>query len=123
MTALATSSPSEDHVQAAIVAWLRAVLPHAVVSSVPLGGLRSKREAAKLKWTGALAGIPDLFLALPGGRLMWIECKAAKGKLNPEQRAMHAALADLGHTVIVARSVEDVRTALKIIGEPTREAA
>lgn len=123
MPTLAHSSLSEDHVQASIVEWLRLVLPRALVSSVPLGGLRTKREAAKLKWTGALAGIPDLFVALPGGRVLWIECKAAKGALGPEQRGVHGALADLGHNVIVARGVPDVRAALKSMAIRTREAA
>lgn len=123
MPTLAQTSPSEDHVQANIVEWARLVLPHALVSSVPLGGLRTKREAAKLVWTGALAGIPDLFIALPGGRVLWVEVKAAKGVLSPHQKAMHAALADLGHTVVVARGVEDVRTALAAMNVRTREAA
>ena len=123
MPTLAASSPSEDHVQASIVEWLRMVLPRAVVSSVPLGGLRTKKEAAKLRWTGALKGIPDLFVALPAGRTLWVECKAAKGSLEPEQKAVHAALSDLGHTVIVARDVEDVRSALQSLGVRTREAA
>lgn len=123
MPTLAPSSLSEDHVQASIVEWARLVLPHAIVCSVPLGGLRTKREAAKLVWTGALAGIPDLFIALPGGRVLWVEVKAAKGVLSPQQKAMHAALSDLGHTVVVARGVEDVRTALAALNIRTREAA
>lgn len=123
MPTLAASTPSEDHVQAALVEWLRLMVPHAIVSSVPLGGLRTKREAAKLKWAGALAGIPDLFVALPGGRMLWIEVKAAKGVLSPEQKAIHAALASIGHHVVVARGIPDVRDALAAMNIRTREAA
>ena len=115
--------PSEDQVQAGIVLWLRTVVPSAVVSSVPLGGLRGKREAAKLKWTGALKGIPDLVAALPGGVVLWIECKAAKGALSPDQKTIHASLSAIGHHVIVARSIEDVRAALQSLSVATREVA
>ncbi len=114
---------SEDHIQSTCVAWLRTVLPKAVVAAIPNGGLRTKREAAKHRWTGTLAGIPDVVAALPGGAVLWIECKAAKGVLSSEQKACHAALAAAGHTVAVVRSVEDVRAALRSIGINTREAA
>ena len=39
-----------------------------MVFSVPNGGLRSKAEAARMKWTGTVAGIPDLAIVVPSGR-------------------------------------------------------
>ena len=123
MPHLSATDQREDTIQAAIVDYLRAVVPSAVVSSIPLGGLRSKREAAKLKWTGALAGIPDLVAALPGAVTLWIEVKRPKAGLTDRQPAIHEALAALGHHVIVAREIADVRTALADLGVATREAA
>jgi hypothetical protein len=51
---------AEANVQAAIVAWIRTVAPELIVFHPPNGGLRGKSEAARLKWIGTLAGIPDL---------------------------------------------------------------
>lgn len=38
-------------------------------------------------WGGPLskAGIPDIYITLPGGRACWIELKGPKGKPTPEQ--------------------------------------
>lgn len=123
MPTLSDANLREDPIQAAIVAYLRTVVPRAVVSSIPLGGLRTKQEASKLVWTGALKGIPDLVAALPEAITLWVECKTPVGRLSADQEAIHADLRSLGHHVIVARSIEDVRAALQSLGVATREAA
>ena len=51
---------AEARIQAAIVAWVRTVAPEVVIFHPPNGGLRNKSEAARLKWIGTLAGVPDL---------------------------------------------------------------
>ena len=49
-----------------------------MIWAVPNGGLRSKSEAARLKWTGVLAGVFDLTLALPKGRCAFWETKTTE---------------------------------------------
>jgi hypothetical protein len=55
-------------------------------------------------------GTPDFVVALPGARVVWVECKAAKGKLTTEQAAWLAGLRRLGHRAEVVRSLEEFLT-------------
>ena len=111
----------EDKIQAAIVEWARVAAPQAVVFAVPNGGLRSKREAAKLKWTGVLAGVPDLCIICLSGGAYFIEVKTPKGVLSPAQKDTIALLEAAGSDVAIARSIDDAREAFARWGIPTRE--
>ena len=55
----------------------------------------------------ASVGVPDFVVALPAGRVVWVECKSATGKLRHEQAAWLAALRSLGHTAEVVRSLPE----------------
>jgi hypothetical protein len=44
---------------------------------------------------------------------VWIEVKADKGKQSPLQKSFQDQVEDEGHRYIVARSIEDVKEALK----------
>ena len=114
---------AEARRQAAIVAYVRAVAPDVVIWAVPNGGLRSKAEAARLKWTGVLAGVPDLTLALPDARSAYWETKTPRGRLSDDQRDVIARLDGLGHSWAVVRDIEDARRELARLGVSTREAA
>ena len=59
-------------------------------------------------------GTPDFVIALPGGRTLWVEAKARKGKLTSEQQAWMAALRVLGHRALVVRSFEEFITAVQM---------
>ena len=82
---------AEARIQAAIVEWIRTVAPGLLIFAVPNGGLRSKAEAAE-KWTGVVAGIPDLVVVAPRGQVLFLEVKTASGSLSPEQRAIFGHL-------------------------------
>jgi hypothetical protein len=114
---------AEARIQAAVVAWIRTVSPDALVFHIPNGGLRSKVEAARMKWTGVLAGVPDLAIVTPGGRVRFIEVKAQGGSLSPAQRDIHGSLTALGTPPAIVRSIEDARRAFAAWGIATREAA
>jgi hypothetical protein len=113
---------AEARIQAAIVAWVRAVAPELLIFAVPNGGLRSKAEAARMKWTGVLAGVPDLVIVAPGGRAYFIEVKPAAGRLSPDQLAILDALLALGTPPAICRSIDDTRRAFAAWGLETREA-
>lgn len=79
-------------------------------------GRRGKQESVKAKATGLTAGHPDLTIFLPGGKVAMIENKAANGRLSPEQRERHAALAAIGHTVeMVKASTADEAAARAVV--------
>jgi hypothetical protein len=113
---------AEARRQAAIVAYVRLVAPHVLIWHVPNGGFRTKAEAARLKWTGVLAGVLDLTLALPDGRSAYWETKVPKtGRLSDDQKIVIAALERLGHSWSVVRSIDDARGELERLGVETRE--
>jgi hypothetical protein len=57
--------------------------------------------------TTTALGCPDFVIAADNGRVFWIECKTAKGKLTPEQMGWRMLLERLGHKFAVCRSFED----------------
>jgi hypothetical protein len=130
-----TRSSSEDSIQRGIVRYLRTVLPSGwIVFAVPNGGSRNLIEAAKMKGTGTLAGMPDLcvlgcepvFDDLPNSikapATYFIEVKSAKGRPSLPQLNMHDKLLDLGFDVGIARSIDDCRDLCRKWGLPLKEA-
>jgi hypothetical protein len=75
--------------------------------SIPVGGLRSKSEAVRLKAAGAVKGFPDLgFLYI--GRAYFIEMKArTKGRVSDDQLGCHAAIRRSGCPVEIARGADE----------------
>ena len=112
---------AEAQIQASIVAWIWLVAPELLVFHVPNGGFRTKAEAARMKWIGVLAGIPDLVLLGRDGKSWLIEVKAADGSLSPEQRVIRDAAVALRVPYRIARSIDDVRQAFESWEIPTRE--
>jgi hypothetical protein len=112
---------AEGRIQAAIVEWIRTVAPHALVFAVPNGGLRSKTEAARLKWQGVLAGVPDLIVLAPVGKVFALEVKTEVGRLSESQRDIFDCLVALGVNRAIVRSIDDVRRAFAAWGIETRE--
>jgi hypothetical protein len=108
--------------QAAIVEYVRWCAPQIVIYAVPNGGLRSKAEAARLKWTGVLAGVLDLTLVLPDGRTAHWETKTPHGRLSESQQNFITTLEALGHPWAVVRDIDDARRELARLGVITREA-
>jgi hypothetical protein len=113
---------AEARIQAAIVEWIRLVAPDLVVFHPPNGGLRNKAEAARLKWIGTLAGVPDLVVLGRDGQCWLMEVKAPGGALSSEQRGLRDRWTALRIPFAVAKSIDDVRQAFKIWGIATREA-
>jgi hypothetical protein len=122
-----TRSSSEDAIQRGIVRYLRTVLPSGwIVFAVPNGGSRNLIEAAKMKGTGTLAGMPDLCvlgIEDDAPRTLFIEVKSASGRPSIAQLDMHDRLFDLGFEVAICRSIDDARDACRRWGLPIRDAS
>ena len=50
------------------------------------------------------AGNPDWIICMPKGRTIWIECKAANGRLSEAQKTTITQLLGLGHEIYEVRS-------------------
>ena len=69
----------EQDLQRTVAAWLdiQQRLGRLLYYAIPMGGARSKTEAAIFKGLGVKAGVPDIALVFPGGRAAFIELKLA----------------------------------------------
>lgn len=68
---------------------------------------RLKGWAIKLLPT--ITGLPDRLAIFPGGRIIFVELKAPKKRLYDRQEIIHRKLRSLGCTVVVLKTVEEVR--------------
>lgn len=114
---------AEARIQASIVEWIRTVAPDCIVAAIPNGGLRSKSEAARMKRTGTLAGMPDLAILAPVGRAFFIECKSKIGRLEIVQETVIYRLSSLGFETAICRSIDDAKAAFHVWKIKTRESA
>lgn len=101
--------PTEHEEQVRVVQWCDA---HIVgrVYAVPNGGTRSHAYTSHLHAEGMRTGTPDLVIALPNGRVIWIEMKRAKrsaSHVSAAQRAEHSILCSLGHAVYVCYGADE----------------
>lgn len=105
---VASVAPTEHAIQSAILAQLRAA--GLFVWRQNTGKARDPRTGAVV--TFGLPGQGDLTGLLPGGRRLEIECKTARGRLSPDQRAFGERITAEGGLYVVAR---DVRTTVDIV--------
>lgn len=72
-----------------------------------------KHLVAEVKKAGGIAykfvspgrrAVPDRLVLLPGGRAVFVECKAPSEKPRPDQLREHERLRTLGFTVVVLGS-------------------
>ena len=113
-------TPERD-TQRAVVKWLRlcGCLVSATINeqrSASDDPAERARYGAARKASGATTGWPDLTVALPAGRVVFIELKSGVGRLSEAQRAVHAWLRENGHLVLVATTVEAVQMGLAAAG-------
>ena len=73
---------------------------------VPNGGVRSKREAAKLKAMGVLPGVHDLVFLTAGGGTLLIELKAKKGSASDAQKVFFGVVERLGHAQFLIKAID-----------------
>jgi hypothetical protein len=64
-------------------------------------------------------GVADILGFLPDGRFLAVECKSSTGKLRPEQAVFLERVNRAGGVGIVARSLDDLISALNDAKSPT----
>lgn len=73
----------------------------------PAGEHRSKITGARLKRMGLRRGVPDYLFITAGGHIAFLELKAGKGRLSPEQMAWRDAVIALGCRYAIARTGQE----------------
>ncbi len=112
----------EASVQRTVIEYCRIVLRakvernNAGFAIIPASG-NHKRRAIKY----GSKGRADLEALLPGGRTLFIECKAPGKKQTPEQKDWQADVERLGHWYVVADDLEAVERFLVGKGYSTRK--
>lgn len=108
-----TRAQPEQQVHRAIVQGLKAALPHGWLVRTDRGNPRNAIAGRIQKGMGAVKGWPDIEIIGRDKRdnpATWhIEVKAPKGRVQPEQEAVHESLRLLGRPVGIARSWDDVK--------------
>lgn len=98
---LKDGSIPEKYIQAQILDWLKAsgVLHWRQNSGVVFAGNRMVRLGEE--------GLPDIIVVIPpGGRILGLEVKSAKGSLRPGQKEFRDRLLERGGLYSVVRSLE-----------------
>jgi hypothetical protein len=106
----------EARIQREIVHFVRAVAPQCLIVAIPNGSQRTASGRPANAVAGLTAGVPDLAVIAPQGRIYWLEVKAEKGRVSDAQLAFHIELQGRNHDVAVVRSIEDVSNAFQIWG-------
>jgi len=98
---------SEHSLQVALCQWLAA--SRILHFSIPMGGLRNKTVASKLKKEGAKKGLPDLMIpiARKGYHGLFCELKIKGGRVSPEQKKWHEDLKAQGYAVEVCVGLDE----------------
>lgn len=114
----------EADLQRAVVHALRFALPrnaiiHHSANEVTEPGPRGARRQAILTGMGVHPGFADL-MVISGGRVLFLELKAPKGRLRPSQEAFRDAVQAQGFAWALLRSLDDALGALADHGFTTR---
>ena len=114
----------EADLQRAVVQALRFALPrsaiiHHCANEVTEPGPRGAKRQAILVGMGVHRGCADL-MVISAGRVLFLELKAPKGRLRPEQEAFRDAVRTQGFGWALVRSLDDALDALAVHGFATR---
>lgn len=120
------ATPEHD-LQRSVAQYLDAVLTKDVLwSSIDHAGKGAVRMKL-LKARGVKNGWPDITLYWDPGYfdhgvgILHIELKSLKGRISAEQAQFCERSRNLDHGYVIARSIDEIRTALKEYFVPTRE--
>jgi len=112
---------SESASQQAVIRWWAVVhkafgVAECLLFAVPNQGLRTARNASRMKAEGMRAGVSDLFLLCPrsGCHGLAIEMKSKKGKVSESQKAFCKELSSEQYLVKVCHSASEAIEVIKL---------
>lgn len=110
----------EQSLHKSVCEHLKLVLPKSVfwTSLDHAGGGPVVGRFRKIR--GVKKGLPDIML-INDGHVYFIELKSETGRLTPEQRDCHFALAEAGAGVATCRTIDAVAEAFVLWHIPTRD--
>jgi hypothetical protein len=105
-------SQLESQAQSDFIRYARFVLKDRqhLIFAIPNGGSRNIIEASNLKKQGVVAGVPDLFLAIPNKDYhgLFIEMKReTKSKVSDNQKEVIALLKSQGYAVEICYGFQE----------------
>jgi len=110
------STISEHDLQSELVEHLEKV-PDMYVFAIPNAGFRTLRMGARMKREGMRAGMADLGVMMPAGRIGWLELKRAKrSQQSIQQKAFQQRCLRLGHPYAIVKSLDEAKKILKLWG-------
>lgn len=98
--------------QKAFFDWFRWQYPNVIAFSIPNGEHRNAITGKRLKFSGVLAGVPDIFIA-DGRPGLFIEMKSEKGALSKVQKAIIPRLKSTGYPVAVCHGFDDAKNVVQ----------
>lgn len=111
---MAFMQQNEHQEQVALIKWFRMQYPRLIMFAIPNGGVRNIVTAIKLKDEGVLAGVSDLFLMKANATHhgLFIEMKAAKGKVSDTQKYFIEQARAQGYAACVCFGFEEAQAAI-----------
>ena len=107
----------ESELQVNCVWWFRLQYPKLskMLFSVPNGGKRNAKEAARLKAEGTVSGVSDLILLIPNKHhaSLCIEMKCGDGKQTDNQKQWKHEAEEHGNKYVVCKSITEFIDAIK----------
>ena len=87
-------------------------MPGVVAFAIPNSGFRNNKVAAEMKDEGQMPGAPDIFL-IHDRQSYFLEMKAKRGSLSPEQIDMMARLESAGAICALAKGLDQAIASLR----------
>jgi Holliday junction resolvase len=93
-------------------------LQRAIVQALSYAGwlvmhIPNQSTRGRQRWAGLMPGAPDL-VAVRRGRVVFLEVKAAKGKVSEKQSEVHDLLRLHGMDVRVVRGLDDIMDLIQL---------
>lgn len=103
-------SHQESKIQQACVHWFRHLpgVDYRLLVSIPNEGIRTPRNASRMKAEGLNPGVSDLVLFHPKAAKppVFLECKTDSGRQNRTQKGFEKAVTEAGYTYRIFRDLD-----------------
>jgi hypothetical protein len=109
--------PSEHQIQVLVIEYISSASKNGCFAiACANAGKRSMYTGRRMVAEGLTAGVADLCVLLPGGRVGWLELKTAKGRQSIAQKGFAARCRRLDHPYAVAHDFDEAVEILKSWG-------